>query len=48
MYGIIGCVWMDPDVVPPLVCFRLYAILGVFYDLLSVPSVCIFKTAHCF
>jgi hypothetical protein len=30
---------LDPDVVPPLAGFRLYAILGVFYNVLSVPSV---------
>jgi hypothetical protein len=39
---------LDPDVVPPLAGFRLYAILGVFHHVFSVPSVCIFKTAHCF
>ncbi len=39
---------LDPDVVPPLAGFRLYDILGVFHHVLSVPSVCIFKTAHCF
>ncbi len=31
---------LDPDVVPPLTGFRFYAILGVFYHVLSVPSVC--------
>ncbi len=39
---------LDPDVVPPLAGFRLYAILGVFHRVLSVPSVCIFKTVRCF
>jgi hypothetical protein len=40
--------YLDPDVVPPLAVFRLYAILGVFHRVLSVPSVWIFNTAHCF
>jgi hypothetical protein len=39
---------LDPDVVPPLAVFRLFAIPGDFHHVLSVPSVCIFKTAHCF
>jgi hypothetical protein len=34
---------LDPDVVPPLAGFRLYAVLGVFHHVLSVPPVCIFK-----
>ncbi len=38
---------LGPDVVPPLVGFRLYAILGLFHHVLSVPSVCIIKTAPC-
>jgi hypothetical protein len=33
---------LDPDVVPPMAGFRLYAIQGVFQHVLSVPSVCIF------
>jgi len=40
--------YLDPDVVPPLVGFRLYANLGVFQYVLSMPSVCIFETAHFF
>ncbi len=39
---------LDPDVVPPLAGFLLLAVLGVLHHILSVPSVCIFKTAHCF
>jgi hypothetical protein len=35
--------YLDPDVFPPLAGFRLYAILGDFRHVLSVPSVCIFK-----
>ncbi len=35
---------LDPDVVPPLAGFLLYAILGVFHHVLSVLSVCILKT----
>ncbi len=31
---------LDPDVVPPMAGFRLYAILGDFHHVLSVPSVC--------
>jgi hypothetical protein len=29
---------LDPDVVPPLAGFRLFAVLGVFHHVLSVPS----------
>jgi hypothetical protein len=29
---------LDPDVVPPLAGFRLYAILSVFHHALSIPS----------
>ncbi len=39
---------LDPDVVPPLAGFCLYADLGDFHHVLSVPSVCIFETDHCF
>ncbi len=39
---------LDPDVVPPLAGFLLVAVLGVLHHILSVSSVCIFKTAHCF
>ncbi len=41
---------LDPDVVPPLAGFRLYANLGVILHALSVPfvPVFIFETAHCF
>jgi hypothetical protein len=39
---------LDPNVVPPLAGFCLFAVLGDFHHVLSVPSVCIFKTAHCF
>jgi hypothetical protein len=34
---------LDPDVVSPLAGFRLYAILGVFHHVLSVPFEGIFK-----
>ncbi len=37
-----------PDVVPPLAGFLLLAVLGVLRHILSVASVCIFKTVHCF
>jgi hypothetical protein len=37
-----------PDVVPPLAGFLLLAVLGVLHHILSVASVCFFKTAHCF
>ncbi len=40
--------YLDPDVFPPLAGFRLYAILGDFRHVLSVSSVCIFKTAFSF
>jgi hypothetical protein len=39
---------LDPDVIPPMAGFRLLAVLGVFHHVLSVPTLCIFKTAHCF
>ncbi len=39
---------LDPVVVPPLADFLLLAVLGVLHHILSVPSVCIFKTAYCF
>jgi hypothetical protein len=39
---------LDPDVVPPLAGFLLVAVLGVLHHILSVFSVCFFKTAHCF
>jgi hypothetical protein len=38
--------YLDPDVVPPLDIFHLFAILGVSSYVLSV--VCTFETAHCF
>jgi hypothetical protein len=37
-----------PDVVPPLAGFLLIAVLGVLHHSLSVASVRIFETAHCF
>jgi hypothetical protein len=39
--------YLDPDVVPPLAGLRLYANLGIFHHAFSVPSVCMFETAHC-
>jgi hypothetical protein len=37
-----------PDVVPPLACLRLWSILGIFHRVLSVFSICHFKTFHGF
>ncbi len=39
---------LDPDVVPPLAGFLLVAVLGILHHILSVVSVCVFETAHCF
>ncbi len=40
--------YLDPDVVPPLAGFRLFAVLGIFHHALSVPSVCIFNCSTVF
>ncbi len=46
----VGSLWKcpAPDVVPPLAGILLFAVLGVLHHFLSVASVCIFETAHCF